>query len=63
MATPATQPTETKIDPQQKAAILMAVAQLDMFVKAFNDIPGVTERMKKAAQEFHDSLQEFVDAR
>lgn len=57
MATPATQPTN-QIDPQQKAAILMAVAQLDMLVQAFATAP---ERVLKSAKEFKASLEEWAN--
>lgn len=54
MATPAKQP----IDANQKAGILMAVAQLDMLVKAFGEAP---ERVQKAAKEFQESLKEWAN--
>lgn len=57
MATPAKQVTQP-IDPNQKAAILMAVAQLDMLVQAFTTAP---ERVLNAAKEFKASLEEWAN--
>lgn len=43
----------------RKANLLMAVSQLEMLTQAFGEAP---ERVKKAAEEFQNSLKEWADA-
>ena len=43
---------------EEKSGLLMAISQLDMLVAAFG---GAPDRVKNAAKEFRNSLQEWAD--
>lgn len=46
-----------QLTPDQKAGLLMAISQLDMFVNAIAQ--NAPDRVKKAAKEFKESLKEW----
>lgn len=49
-------------DPNQKAAILLAASQLDMFVVAVaGDPQGIPERVSKAVKELKESLEAWAN--
>ena len=52
--------TQTKMDPAQKAGLVQVLAQMDMLVLMFAD--KAPDRVKNAAKEFRDALQEWHDA-
>lgn len=52
------------VSPEQKAGILLAVSQMDMFLKAFNSQPGgVPEAVGAKALEFRQTLQDWADGK
>jgi len=55
-------PTPTPENPSQnaakKVALLQAVAQLDMLLQMFGDVP---DRVKETAKAFRDSLKEWSE--
>jgi len=57
LATPAKATPEQ--DAQRKAGLLAAISQLDMLLAMFGEAP---ERVKKAANEFRDSLKEWANS-
>jgi len=52
-------PVDAAIDPAQKVMLMQAITQLDMLALAFANAP---ERVKKASQEFSESLKEWANA-
>lgn len=56
-ATPTPAPAVEALTPLQKVGLLQAVAQLDMLVSMF---PNAPERVKKAGEEFRDSLKDWA---
>lgn len=50
-------PEVAKLDPAQKAGVLQAVAQLEMFSQLF---VGAPERVLNASKEFIESLKEWA---